>query len=438
MERHQLRMWLLLVVGILPSGANAAELRAGTSRVDLTPPARLNAPLGGYGERMNAPARGVHDRIFAKAIVFTDGVKKFALVTADMLGFPPPLKQAILDRLTEHGWENENVMLLASHSHASIEMNAINPLNTFGIPQIGIYSPELYEFTVDNFARLILDAEQKLVPIRIGSSSKHLSGWNRNRRQLDGIVDDELTITRIDTMKGEPFAILVNFTAHPTFMTEKQMMFSAGWPGHLQRTAEALIGGEVTVMYYNGAEGDQRPQGRPGAGGSRWEQAEHYGRELGILLRDEWQSIPLQTDVAFQFHRQAISLPHRNWHPEFMKTGGKEYGLSERVLIDLLPQMFPARTASCSLKLGDLAIVGIPGEMSASLGLQIKVATRKALGSKHSVIGGLADEWISYILPPNEYDSGGYEASVSFYGRTLGTVIVDGALAGVKELAGKE
>ena len=65
---------------------HAAELRAGVARVDLTPPLELNAPLGGYGERMNRPAEGVHDRIFAKAWSSLMADRKFALVTVDIVG----------------------------------------------------------------------------------------------------------------------------------------------------------------------------------------------------------------------------------------------------------------------------------------------------------------------------------------------------------------
>ena len=80
----------LLISGLAWSGnlSAAAEIRAGVARVDLTPPMKLNAPLGGYGERMNRPAEGVHDRVFAKALVLTDGDRKFALVTADIVGLP--------------------------------------------------------------------------------------------------------------------------------------------------------------------------------------------------------------------------------------------------------------------------------------------------------------------------------------------------------------
>lgn len=428
---------LFLMIAIQPMvSVPAAELRGGVARIDLTPPDELKAPLGGYGERMNAPATGVHDRILAKALVLTDGAKKFPLVTADMLGFSPPLKQAIVDGVAEHGWSTDNVMLLASHSHASIEMNAINPLNTFAIPQIGIRSPELYRVTVDRFIELIRNAERSLEPIRVGTNSQPLPGWNVNRRRKEGVVDNELTVTRIDTVAGQSLAALVNFTAHPTFMTEKQMMFSGGWPGHLQRTAEALIGGDVTVMYYNGAEGDQRPRGRPDAGRSRWEQAERYGRELAMVVHDAWRKISTEKESTFRFHRQVISLPEQTWHPDFMKTGGREYGLSEELLVEFLPQMFPAKSASGCLQLGDLVIVGIPGEMAAGLGLNIKNTVRRTTGLKHPVIGGLADEWISYMLPPEEYDKGGYEASVSFYGRELGRIMVEGAIKGVSAMNG--
>ena len=34
-------------------------------------------------------------------------------------------------------------------------------------------------------------------------------------------------------------------------------------------------------------------------------------------------------------------------------------------------------------------------------------------------------EWISYMLSKEEYEKGGYKASVSFYGPTLGPLIVD-------------
>jgi hypothetical protein len=407
-------------------------LKAGVARIDLTPPLELHAPLGGYGERMNRPAEGVHDRIFAKALVLSDGDRKFAVVTADIVGFPPPVKPALVERLAAGGWTKERIMLLASHSHTSIEMNAINPLNTFQIPQIGIHNPRVYGFVIDRLTQVVQAAERQLVEVSVGTSSISIEGWNRNRRG-GTVTDKELTLTRVDTLQGKPLAVLVNFTAHPTFMSGEDMLFSGDWPGHLQRTLESLIDEGVVAMYYNGAEGDQSPVGRPDAGPSRWERAERYGRDLGIVTWKQWLQTKTATNVAFAYHLHTIALPERTWHPDFMKTGGAEYGLNEKLLKEMLPVMFPAEVDSISLRLGDLLIVGIPGEMAASLGMKIKSEAAKITGAKHPVIGGLADAWISYMLPADEYQRGGYESSVSFYGETLGDTVVAGAIAGVAE-----
>ncbi|HZZ80233.1 MAG TPA: hypothetical protein VFE62_17095, partial [Gemmataceae bacterium] len=306
--------------------------------------------------------------------------------------------------------------------------------NTFQVPQIGIYNARVHEFVLSRLVEVIRQAERQVVEVSAGTTTKSIEGWNRNRRG-GTVTDNDLTVTRIDTADGKPFAVLVNYTAHPTFMNEQDMLFSGDWPGHLQRTVESLVGEGVTAMYYNGAEGDQAPVGRPDAGTSRWERAERYGRDLGIVAWKQWQETMTSPDVSFSYHSHSIALPERTWHPDFMKTGGAEYGLSEKLFKEMLPVLFPDKVDSISLRLGELLIVGIPGEMAASLGMKIKSEAGRITGATNPVIGGLADQWISYMLPTEEYRRGGYESSVSFYGETLGDTIVNGAIAGVKEMA---
>jgi neutral ceramidase len=419
--------------GFLAARGQASQLKAGVARVDLTPPLEFNTPLGGYGERMNRPAQGVHDRIFAKALVLSADQQKFAIVTIDIVGLPPTLKPELIERLGA-GWSAGQLMLLPSHSHTSIEMNAINPRNTFGVPQIGIYNARVHAFVLDQLVDVIQQAERQPVDVLVGTTTASIEGWNRNRRG-GTITDKDLTVTRVDTAQGKPLAVLVNFTAHPTFMNEQDMLFSGDWPGHLQRTIESLVGESVTAMYYNGAEGDQAPIGRPDDGTSRWERAERYGRDLGVVAWKQWQGTKTSRDVPFAYHSHSISLPDRTWHPDFMKTGGAEYGLSEKLFTEMLPVLFPDKVDSVTLRLGDLLIVGVPGEMAASLGMKIKSEAGRITGAKNPVIGGLADQWISYMLPTEEYRRGGYESSVSFYGETLGDTIVNGAIAGTSQMA---
>jgi hypothetical protein len=258
----------------------------------------------------------------------------------------------------------------------------------------------------------------------IGTYNKQLTGFNRNRRGAP-FVDNYLTVTRIDLYHGLPLAVLVNWTAHPTIMDDEDMWVSGGWPGYLQRELEAWIGDDVVAMYYNGAEGDQSVIA-DGAG-SRYEKAEKYGRRIAIEVMDIYKDIQPLKEVKLDYNYQIVQLPGRKPHPGFMKTGGREYGLDEGTIQSLLEQVLPEETPIVAYQLGDLMIVGAPGEMIAELGMEIKGKLRE-YGIPYPVIGGLANQWVSYILTEEEYEKSGYEASVSFYGKDLGDVIVTGML----------
>jgi len=420
---------ILCVVLSIYSPAQS-QLKGNARSIIITPPLEFGYTLGGYGARMSKPAEGIHDDIRAKALVINDGSKKMAIVTMDVLGFPPNIRPMICEKLFDRGWGKENVMLLPSHSHTSLEMFALNNKNVFGMPAIGIFQPELLDFVVDELARLIRETDQNLADISIGTGQMMLEGMNRNRRG-DEAVDRELTVTRVDKLDGDPLAVLVNWTAHPTIMDEHDMLVSGGWPGYLQRELEDWIGNNVVAMYYNGAEGDQSVVASKG--GSHYEKAEYYGRSLAQHALSVYNNILPIKNIEMKTASLEIPLPAKQAHPSFMETGGEEYQLDEYKIQALLDQIFPASTTITAVQLGDLIIIGAPGEMIAELGLEIKAEMKNA-GVAFPVIGGLANEWISYMLTEDEYYQGGYETSVSFYGPTLGKIITDGMIQTAKEL----
>jgi len=393
-----------------------SALKGNAKEAILTPPLEWKYTLGGYGARMSQPAQAIHDDIKAKALVLSDGRQKYAIVTLDILGLPPNIRPMIIKKLAGTGWTQENVLLLPSHSHSSLEMFALNNRNVFNMPAIGVFQPELMGFVVDTLAGLIAETGRNVRPVKIGTGQVVLEGMNRNRRG-DRAVDQALTVTRVDLRDDRPLAVLVNWSAHPTIMDEGDMWVSAGWPGYLQRTLEEWIGGDVVAMYYNGAQGDQSVIAR--RAGSHYEMAENYGRKIAKHAQQLYKNIRPSEKSHFKYKRSKVDLPARTAHPSFMQTGGKEYGLDEQKIQVLLDQVLPSVTTVCALRLGELLIVGAPGEMSAALGLDIK-AKLKAAGVPFPVIGGLANEWISYFLTEAQYAQGGYESSVSFYGPSLG------------------
>ena len=169
-----------------------------------------------------------------------------------------------------------------------------------------------------------------------------IEGWNRNRRGGQ-VTDNDLTVTRIDTLEGKPLAVLVNFTAHPTFMSGEDMLFSGDWPGHLQRT-HRVAGrrrrhGDVLQRRRRGP-GARRPprRGRQPLGTGRTIRSRPGHRGLETVANDQdLGRRPVRLSL-----RTSIALPERTWHPDFMKTGGAEYGLSEKLFKEMLPVLFPA------------------------------------------------------------------------------------------------
>ena len=403
---------------------HTSAIEANVAVIKLTPPLEMGYTLGGYGARMSKPAEGIHDDIWAKALVLNDGGKKYAIVTLDILGLPPNVKPQVIEKLNQEGWTEENIMFLPSHSHTSLEMFALNDKNIFNLAPIGIFQAQLLDFVVQALVDLIKSADQDLKPVKIGSQGKQIERLNRNRRG-EPFVDKTLTVTRIDHIDGQAMAVLVNWTGHPTIMDEHDMLVSGGWPGYLQRELEDWIGQGVVAMYYNGPQADQSV--RAEGAGSHFEKAEKYGRTMAINVLKVYNNIKPADDIRFSYNFKIIPLPDREAHPDFMETGGKEYGLDEEKITILLEQVFPVQTSIGACRLGELLIVGAPGELIAELGLNIKEKL-KTRGIQYPAIGGLANEWISYILSEKEYHKGGYESSVSFYGKNLGDVIVRGMM----------
>jgi len=424
MKNLRLIILIFIIILVFLPSQHASAIEANVAVSKLTPPLEMGYTLGGYGARMSKAAEGIHDDIWAKALVLSDGGKKYAIVTLDILGLPPNVKPRIIEKLNGETWTEENIMFLPSHSHTSLEMFALNDKNIFNLAPIGIFQPELLDFVVETLADLIKSADQNLKPVRIGSQCKDIEGLNRNRRG-EAFVDNTLTVTRIDHLDGQAMAVLVNWTGHPTIMDEDDMLVSGGWPGYLQRELEGILGKGVVAMYYNGSQADQSVVAK--SAGSHYEKAERYGRTMAIHVRSIYENIQAAEDIPFTYNYKSIPLPEREAHPDFMLNGGKEYRLDEDRINILLEQVFPVQTHVGACRLGDLLIVGSPGELIAELGLNIK-DNLKTRGIKYPVIGGLANEWISYILSEEEYQKGGYESSVSFYGKDLGDVIVRGMM----------
>lgn len=406
----------------------SATLSAGAAKVSITPSLKQfpTLSLAGFGERLGKPAQGVRDDIFSRALVLSDGDTKVALVSTDLAGISPGMKDAVVAKVSALGFTADTVMLAATHSHSAPE--CLHPGGDAWPLGFGKFHPKFFDWTTERIAESIRIADSQALPAYVGFAAAPLDGLNRNRRASGGgVVDPTMTVMKIVTAGGGPgarmLAMMVNFTAHPTMMGADSFLISGEWPGAMSRELERRLGGNAVAMFFNGAEGDQTTAGDFGSG---WERVDAYGKAIAGQAWGLVERAVTSPDVDLQISTLMWTLPKRRLSPAFMASTGQEYqagAVSPKALDAIMARLFPAKVELQAVRVGNAALMAVPGEAITELGLQMKrdAASR---GAEYPMIVGLANNAVGYILSFEQYDLGAYESGTSFHGPMLGAILV--------------
>ena len=85
------------------------------------------------------------------------------------------------------------------------------------------------------------------------------------------------------------------------------------------------------------------------------------------------------------------------------------------------------------LQIGDLVIVGVPGELFVEYALEMRQRVLQTTG-KSFILSGYSNGHIGYIVTPRAMETGGYEASVARVGKGAGRILTEAAMALVSEI----
>ncbi|QQS45724.1 MAG: neutral/alkaline non-lysosomal ceramidase N-terminal domain-containing protein [Acidobacteriota bacterium] len=245
---------LLLQVSVVAGG-----LRAGTARVEITPPA--GHVMGGYANR-KGPSTGVHDPLFATVLLLKSDQMTVAMVNCDLRSFPSErvVNEARGRKLADH------VLISVTHTHSG-------PM-TWEDQSWPIREHSWFAATEDRILRAIEEASGRLFEARIGSGFGEIYlGHNRRLVEPDGKttmlwrnadrrptapVDPSVGVIRVDDETGTPRAILVNYACHAVVLGPDNLQISADYPGYLARRIESEFPGAVCLFVQGGA-GDINP-----------------------------------------------------------------------------------------------------------------------------------------------------------------------------------
>ena len=393
--------------------APGENFSAGTAKVKITPEKPI--PMAGYHSR-SEPFKGVHDDLFARAVVFSDGSNKAAIISADVIWFPEAAWEKITDGILKAtGIRREYVMLCATHTH--------------GGPTTLVSDDSPYKKEVDEYVAVlekkiigaVKEAESKLKPAAIGAAKGECL-MNINRRAVNaegkivlgrnpyGVCDHSAGVIRIDYENRNPMAVLLNWSSHATTMGGKNYLITADWPGAAARYVEKHFGDAVITPVTIGSSGNVNPIYGPV--GDFTMSYSYAVDAIGVILGSEAVKVAKEVRTSpgsISAAQKTIMLPGKK---NVQKDGSLVFEPGPDVKIRL-----------SALKIGDVVFAGIAQEF-AEIGLKIKEESPY----KNTFIVDHCNASYEYIPTDKAYDEGGYEVKTTHLKKGAEKIIIRNVL----------
>lgn len=422
---------------------SVAEFSASVVEVDITPP--VGAHMEGYGAREGV-SEGVHDPLLGQVLLLNADGKQLALIALDLLGVNLEITESVRQGIAEAiEISPDAIMLACSHTHAGPAgfLPDVPGLRTRPDPEFR----SVVERKLVGAAR---EAAAHLQPASIAVGSGRVQGVGANRNDPeDGPFDDELIVMRVDGAEGHPLAVLMCFGCHPTVMGHENLLFSADFPGAARRALSATYPGTV-ILFANGTAGDIS------ARFTRREQTFAEVERLGRILAGEvlkvlnlvepgdkpdlgcdvntmdlaLRDFPTQQEAQARIDRlqggldrlEASKAPHGEIRKVFTQWQGA-VGLAE--MADTLGDREKVSTQVQGCKIGNLALVGLPGEPFTRIGLRIKEESP----FRHTAVLSYCNDEVGYFPDRQAYREETYEALISPYPEDVADTVIRHAQA---------
>ena len=419
-------------------------LKAGSASANITPPLGTAIP-GGFRARY---AENVDDELFAKAVVLDNGETRIAMVTCDLIAVTQQMVDTAKERIADRcGIPPEHVMVNATHTHTAVAI-----ANLLGTPEDTDYT----EWVPLKIADAVELAVWRMTPARVGFASVNEERITFNRRwhmkdgtvrmnpgvenpalvRPTGPIDAELTMMFVAAEDGTPLAAIANFSLH-YIGTDNGNALSADYFGHFARLMQRYLGDTCVSLLWNAASG--QINNTDFSGKIKWEarghrQAEKMANVLAGHFITEMQFMEMHETLPLSGHLSPLTFARKRITTE-------DLGLAERILsvpqgtyddyetgpfswvvgqpipktlVDIyalecqrvakLPEHLTAPIQV--LRLGEAAIVALPGEVFVETGMNIKAAS----DANPLFLVSLANGYIGYICTDEALtQEGGYE-----------------------------
>ena len=389
-------------------------LKAGAARIDITPEKPVK--MSGYASRKDL-STGVHDPLSARVLAFEAGGRRLVLVSTDVIGFyegtADYLRNALLGEL---GLQSSELFLTAIHTHAAPSLT-INKERDH---------PNNVEYTEALKGKLIDVVRQALGGMQpaeiglgvgacpVGANRRELRVGNDGKisivlgRNPNGPTDKEVLVMKVARGDGRPVAVAFDYATHGTSLGPGNYTISGDVPGLAEQFVEKILGSEVVAPAFIGASGNIDPWFRvlpafneePG-----WiPEPVLLGTFLGEEVVHVCRAIHAMTPAGkIATNLVTLHLPARS---------GNEVAADK-----------PSRTMPFTIsvaRLGDVAFVGLGGEVLTEIGLAIKAGSP----CPHTFVVTHCNGAAGYLAPKDLHVQEGYEVTSSRFAPQAAEIVI--------------
>ena len=447
--------------------------KVGFARVNINP--MLGIAMEGY--YVPRFAKGFLDDLEANALALACAGRRILMISVDCCGIEANLSRRYRRAIAEAtDLPAENIFLSATHTHTGPALTRLDMFETDDAP-IERYAAFLQERLCDAARLALADLKPARMGFCVGRAPDRVAYIRRykmkdgttctcppiNDPNIDhpiGELDQRVNVLRFDREGGDS-VVLVNYGLHADTINGE--MISPDWPGWMRRTVERALDG-VKCVCFVGAEGDVGSTHVFPSGGDMNDteisfdnemkspgMARFVGRALaGTVLQvfDKVEYVPVDSvDIRHRMADIQANLPAPEDLPrarrfKALHEAGRDadipYAAMEltTVVAEAIrmcnlehgPEAF--RLELTGLRIGGIALIGLPGEPFTGIGRALKRAEGWRLVLPCCIVNG----YEGYFPMQEASDEGGYEARSSIYAAGVAEHLIGEGLSLLNEM----
>jgi neutral ceramidase len=386
-------------------------LQVGWAKSSIVPNEAI--PMAGYGKRRGKAYTSIRDSVFAKVIVFKSKNAKAAVVSLDMLIVPPLVYKSVIQKLSESGYDNQNLFFTATHSHSSI--GAWQP-GFVGSLFSGDFDTAVVNYISDQVVTAIQSASQSTMNATIGFSAIEAGGLVTNRLVGDqmGQIDPWLRLIQIKKDNGET-ALFCSYAAHATCLGSASLALSGDYPTMLTKVLEEDSNVDF-AMFGAGAVGSMKPLVSDMTPENK---IDYLAKNLSDQILLVKSLMPMEYITSMKY--SSIPVPIREPHFRIAKDIRVRPWVFNKIFGEVAPRI-------TGLNIGNILLIGTPSDFSGELVENIDQHFKTK--DTYLMIQSFNGDYIGYITDDQWYDLNKYETrTMNWFGPYNGAyfseIIVD-------------